>query len=384
MDKLTEDSLDYLVNFVESKETHDWNVVKKDLDSNYHIDTLRKSFSVGEYGGYSVYKFMQDRMEKDFYSDEEVIKIEKLRDKEYKERVKLQDANREKRKALRDFSRIEALQEYIEMKLDEREPKPFKGCSYKIKNGNEASCLISDLHCGNKVDNIFNYYDLEVLRERMDELSSKIISFCKRDNVDLLHAEFIGDLISGIIHGATIAEAEEDVIDQILDASDIITDFIKSLRKEIPCVKVCFAYGNHARISQGKANQANKTNYERLIPSIIRKDLRNTDIKIINNGYEDFVTYKLRDGRLIVATHGTNDNPLMANKNFSKLLEENVSEVHMGHYHDVKDVNGSLVNGSIMGSDDFAVQIRKNQIPTQVLKVYYDKFDSATYKLGLK
>lgn len=384
MEKLTQESLDYLVEFVENKDTNDWNVVKKDLNSNYHIDTIRKSFAVGEYSGYSVYKFMQDKMEKDFYSDEEVIKIEKLRDKEYKERVKLQDANREKRKVLRDFSRIEALQEYIDMKLDEREPKPFKGCPYKIKNGNEASCLISDLHCGNKVDNIFNYYDLDILRERMEELSNKIISFCKRDKVDLLHAEFIGDLISGIIHGATIAEAQEDVIDQIIDVSDIVVDFIKSLRKEIPCVKTYFAYGNHARISQGKSNQANKTNYERLVPTLVRKDLRNTDIKVMDGGYEDFVTYKLRSGKLIVATHGTNDNPAIANKNFSKLLEENVYEVHMGHYHNAKELDGSVVNGSVMGSDDYAIQTRKNQTPTQILKVYYNDFDTVTYKLGLK
>lgn len=383
MEKLKQEELDYLIEFVENEETNDWNKAKADLKSDYHCDTIRKSFGVGKFGGYSVYKFMQDKIEQGFLADEEMIRLEKLREKEFKERVKLQDANREKRKVLRDFSRIETIQEYIELKLDEREPQPFKGCSYKIKNGNEASLLVSDLHAGATVDSIFNYYDLDVLRERMDELASKTISFCKRDNVDLLHANFLGDFITGIIHGSTIAQAQEDVIDQILDASDIIVEFIKALRKEIPCIKTYFVYGNHGRTSPNKSDRAYKENFERLIASIVRKDLRKTDIKVIDGGYEDFVTYKLRDGKLIVSTHGTNDSPDMANKNFTKLLGEDVYCVQMGHLHDVREGKGTTVNGSIMGSDDYSISHRWNSKPTQVLKVYYGD-DEATYKLTVK
>lgn len=383
MEKLTQDELEYLVDFVEDESSNNWTKAKADLHSEYHQDTIRKSFGVGKYSGYSVYKFMQEKIENGFLTDEEAVRLEKLREKEYKERVKLQDANREKRKVLRDFSRIEVLQEYIEMKLDEREPKPFKGCNYKIKNGNEASCLISDLHAGATVDSIFNYYDLEVLRCRMEELSEKIIAFCKRDNVDLLHAEFLGDFITGIIHGSTIAQAQEDVIDQILDASDIIVEFIKSLRKEIPCVKTYFVYGNHGRTSPNKSDRAYKENFERLIASIVRKDLRGTDIVVIDGGYEDFITYRLRNGKLIVSTHGTNDSPDMANKNFTKLLGEDVYCVHMGHLHDVRDAKGTMVNGSIMGSDDYSISHRWHNKPTQVLKVYYKDDDIATYKFIL-
>ena len=383
MAELTQEELDYLIEFVEAESSNDWGKAKADLKSKYHQDTIRKSFGVGKYSGYSVYKFMQDKIENGFLTDAEAIRLEALREKEYVERVKLQDANREKRKVLRDFSRLESIQEYIEMKLDEREPKPFKGCSYKIKNGNESSLLVSDLHCGATVDSIFNYYDLDTLRERMEELATKTIAFCKRDNVDLLHANFLGDFITGIIHGSTIAQAQEDVIDQILDASDIIVEFIKELRKEIPCVRTYFVYGNHGRTSPNKSDRAYKENFERLIASIVRKDLRKTDIKVIDGGYEDFVTYKLRDGKLIVSTHGTNDSPDMANKNFSKLLGEDVYCVQMGHLHDVREGKGTVVNGSVMGSDDYSISHRWNSKPTQVLKVYYGD-DEATYKLTVK
>ena len=379
---MTQEELDYLIEFVESDSPKNWEKAKNDLHSEMHPDSLRKSWYVGKYSGYNVYKYMQDKLEKGFTSDEEYIRLEKLRDKEYKERVRLQDANREKRAVLREYARVEAIQEYIEKKLDEREPRPFVKCEYKIKNGNEASLLVSDLHCGATVDSIFNYFDTNVLKERMNELANKTISFCHKQDVDTLYVELLGDAVTGIIHGSTIAQAQEDIIDQIFDVSDIFVDFILMLKKEIPNIKVFSVYGNHGRTTQGKSDAANKSNYERIIPAYIRKELRKNDIKVIDGGYEDFVTYKLKDGKLIVCTHGTNDNPSTANKNFTKLLGNDVYEVHMGHLHSVKEDNGTTVNGSVIGSDDYSISRRLHSQPAQILKVYYGD-DVGTFKLTL-
>ena len=62
MEKLNQEELDYLIEFVENEETNDWNKAKSDLRSDYHCDTIRKSFGVGKFSGYSVYKFMQDKI----------------------------------------------------------------------------------------------------------------------------------------------------------------------------------------------------------------------------------------------------------------------------------------------------------------------------------
>ena len=67
----------------------------------------------------------------------------------------------------------------------------------------------------------------------------------------------------------------------------------------------------------------------------------------------------------------------------TKLLGEDVFCVQMGHFHDVKEGKGSVVNGSIMGADDYSISHRWNAKPTQVLKVYYGE-DEATYKLTVK
>ncbi len=381
MDNLTQEELDYLVNMVESENSNDWDKAKEDLKSTDHRDSIRKAFNTTKYCGYNVYKFMQNKIDKNLLTDEQYIRLENKKNEEYKERVKLQDANREKRAVLKEYSRVETLQEYIEKKLDEREPRPLVECKYKENGETEASLLVSDLHCGATIDSIFNYYDLEILRERMTELTNKTVYYCHKQNVKYLNIELLGDFLTGIIHGATIAQAQEDIIDQIFDASDIIVEFILLLKEEIPNIKVYCTYGNHGRCTQNKADSANKTNYERIIPSYIRKELRQNNIKVIDGGYEDFVTYKLRNGKLIVLTHGTNDNPETANKTFTKLLEQNVYEVHMGHYHSVKSTKGTTVNGSVMGSDDYAISHRMNDTPTQVLKIYYDNNDVADFKL---
>lgn len=381
--ELTQKEIDYLVEFVENGNSKNWEKAKKDLHSDMHRDSIRKSWYVGKYSGYNVYKYMQDKMEKEYSSDEEFVRLEKLREKEYMERVRLQDANREKRAVLREYSRVEAIKEYIELKLDERKPRQFVKCNYAIKNGNEASLLVSDLHCYTTVDSIFNTYNIDVLRERMTKLANKTIAWCHRESVEYLNVELLGDLVSGIIHGSTIAQAQEDIIDQVLDVSDILTDFILSLKSEIPHITVYSVYGNHGRTMQGKSDAANKSNYERIIPAYIRKELRNNDIQVIDSGFEDFVTYFLRDGKLIVCTHGTNDNPTTVNRTFTKLLGQDVFDIHMGHFHSPKEGDGTTINGSVIGSDDYSISKRLYNIPIQILKVYYGD-DVGTFKLALK
>ena len=64
--ELTQKEIDYLVEFVENGNSKNWEKAKKDLHSDMHRDSIRKSWYVGKYSGYSVYKYMQDKMEKEY------------------------------------------------------------------------------------------------------------------------------------------------------------------------------------------------------------------------------------------------------------------------------------------------------------------------------
>lgn len=374
-----EDELEYLIDIVESDDKKDWDKAVFDLSANMHPDSLRKSFNVGRYSGYNVAKYYQNKIESDILSDEEVLRLEKLRDEVFKEKCKLQDANREKRKYLREESRTETMLEHLKDCILELEPINFKKSDYSYGTNLEAVLMVSDLHNEAKVDNIYNYYDKEVLIERLGQLKDKTISICKKEKVDLLNIELLGDFITGVIHGSTIAQSQDDVIEQIVGVSEILANFINELYKEIPNVRVYSVFGNHGRTSKGKSDRAIKENFERLVPEFLR--LRLPNIKVIDSKYDDHLTYKLRDGRLIVNTHGTYDNLSNAMSHFLELLKTDIFEIHMAHYHNYAESNGVVVNGSIMGSDDYAISLRKNSKATQILRVYGE--DVSCYKLTL-
>jgi DNA repair exonuclease SbcCD nuclease subunit len=233
------------------------------------------------------------------------------------------------------------------------------------------------------VDSIFNQYNTDIAKERLELLANKIIDTCKRNDVNTLHIGLLGDFITGIIHGSTIAQAQEDLIDQIINVSNLLSYFCGYIAEQIPNVNVYVVYGNHERSTQGKSDRAYKENFGRLIAVILKKDLKNI-CKVIDNGYEDFVQFTLENGKTVVMTHGTNDSVESANNNFSKLLHTDVYRVYMGHLHDVKESRGTLVNGSIMGGDDYSISKRLNSKPTQLLEIYYKGTDDySTYRFVL-
>ena len=231
-----QDELNYLVKLVENSDTIDWQKAVNDLGIEINKDSLRKAFNTTKFSGYNVYRFMKDKQTENLSTDE-IDQLNKAKDELYKERVKIQDANREKRQMLRNYSRVENLMEYIDKQMNAKKPLQmnyhFESFNHSVQT-KEATALVSDLHCGATVNSVFNQYDIDVLKNRMDELSDKIINRCKEQNVNLLHIALLGDFITGVIHGSTIAQAQEDVIDQVIDASNILEGFIKKIAEYIP------------------------------------------------------------------------------------------------------------------------------------------------------
>ena len=372
-----EDKLVYLEEMIDSG-NKDWQKAVFDLDLNIHPDSLRKAFGTTNFSGYSVLKYFKNKQEENLSTDE-IERLEELRDKVYKEKCKLQDVNREKRKYLREESRTETMLEYLRECIDDLEPISFKKCDYTFGTNIEATLLVSDLHNGAKVDNIYNYYDENVLIDRLAQLKDKTIALCKKNEVDQLNIELLGDFITGIIHGSTISQANDDLVSQIVNVSEILANFINEIAKEIPNVRVYSVFGNHDRSTKSKSEGAIRENFGRLVPEFIR--LRLPHVKVIDSKCEDHLAYRLRDGRLIVNTHGHYDNLSNARNHFVNLLKQDIFEIHMAHYHEYKESDGVVVNGSIMGSDDYAISLRKNSKATQVLRIYGE--DTCCYKLEL-
>ena len=377
-----EEILEALCDKVEGVEDKTWEDMCLELGITSHPDGLRKSFNGGLYSGYSVYKYFKEK-EASGYNEDELEKLRILKEEVYKEKVKLADQKKEYRSSLREDARFENLVSVLKdevRNLDELETFETKEFN---NTGVSASLLLSDIHYGAKSDNVLNLYNTDICRERMDELFKKTVYYCSLHRVQTLYINLLGDNISGIIHCGTRVEAEEDVVSQVIHVSELISTFIAGLTKYVSEIKVIGILGNHSRVTPNKNDNINSENFERMIFEYIK--LRLPNITMILNGVEDWCSYKIGD-RLIYIEHGDKCSVSSIRQNCINLIGQVPDECYVGHYHhhEVKDEGGTVIvmNGSLMGTDSFAMSRRLNSKPSQVLRVYGD--DICTYNIALE
>lgn len=334
-------------------------------DNNYSSENLRKAF-------YVVYKLLNKIDENN--CDYDAIKdLENLRDEIYKERCRLQDIQREKRNDLRVEARFENLLEVVKDNIGfmpTYEIKDFKPIN-KNQDKKYAVLQLSDWHCGALVDNQFNYYNVDTMVDRATKVRNNALEYCKLHNVTDLVIEINGDMVNGAIHVSSRVESEEGVIQQVITVTDVLAKLINSMKPYFNSIKIVTTLGNHGRLTPNKSDSITNENFEMLIPTMLRDKLG--DVKIIDSKGLDFTKYEI-DGKTIMVSHGQNDSMTKVISDFSKMFKVVPNEIHLGHTHSYTDINDCdikvTVNGSLIGSDDYAITIRKVTTPSQNLIVY--------------
>ena len=334
-------------------------------DNNYSSENLRKAF-------YVVYKLLNKIDENN--CDYDAIKdLENLRDEIYKERCRLQDIQREKRNDLRVEARFENLLEVVKDNIGfmpTYEIKDFKPIN-KNQDKKYAVLQLSDWHCGALVDNQFNYYNVDTMVDRATKVRNNALEYCKLHNVTDLVIEINGDMVNGAIHVSSRVESEEGVIQQVITVTDVLAKLINSMKPYFNSIKIVTTLGNHGRLTPNKSDSITNENFEMLIPTMLRDKLG--DVKIIDSKGLDFTKYEI-DGKIIMVSHGQNDSMTKVISDFSKMFKVVPNEIHLGHTHSYTDINDCdikvTVNGSLIGSDDYAITIRKVTTPSQNLIVY--------------
>lgn len=373
--------LDILIDKVEGITDKNWVEVVDELGLEVHPDSLRKSFTGGRYCGYQVYKYFQEKLENG-YTEEESERLNTLRQELYKEKCRVQDQKREYNKLLREQARYEHLVDRMEKAIEAVEPLHFEGYYQPNPTGIEAVLILSDLHYGLEVDNVLNEYNTDIAKERLSTLLNKVVYYCNIHKVQKLHLGLAGDLICGAIHLQSRVAAEEDLISQVINVSELLANFINSLKGAIPEVKVWGVIGNHSRINVDKKSNLPAENFERLIFKYI--EMRLSGVTVATNGLEDWITFKVRN-QLVFMTHGDKDSLSNIKLHAVNLLGKVPDRIYFGHIHhmNIKDDNGTeiVVNGSIVSTDEYAMGLRVHTKPYQILQVF-DK-DVCTYKLEL-
>lgn len=367
MDKF-EEQIQELIDKVDGISDKTWEEIAEDLDLNMSADTIRRSFNCGIFSGYRVAKHYRSQISNGNTLDS--IELNDLKNELYKERVRLQDVNREKRNYLREQARFENLLEVLKENIvqipQEKEAKISQ--SYNDRN-NVAVALLSDIHYGLQVDNNVNMYSTTIASSRLNFWSTKVIEYCQLYHVQTLNIVLCGDLISGLIKLSARVAQEEDVAEQIMAISEILSREITKINSKISFVNIYGVVGNHSRMNASKEDNIDSENFERLIFRYI--ELR-TGLKVIDSGHSDYLEFNV-GGSSCIATHGHNDKFGNVVNDFSKVLGYIPDYIYMEHTHHLQvEENGQttvIVNGSVVGADDYAVKIRKYTKPSQVLHI---------------
>ena len=302
----------------------------------------------------------------------EEIELEKI--ELQKQQIRMRDQKRELNAIIRRQARLENLEDYFKEVTENFEGVSLPKTKSNVDDKKEAAIVISDWHIGMKFDGRFNTFNHEVAEQRIAKVKNKTLDTVRKENIDTLHIANLGDMISGGIHVSTRVQAEEDVIQQVIRASEYLKQFVKTFLDEGIQVKYYNIIGNHGRYQSNKSEVAGiEENFEKLILTILDTAFSNYD-NYNSTGCRDGIIETEISGQKIILAHGDYDKSTNAALRLPQLFSYVPNYIITGHIHHStsKDfgVTEHIVNPSLIGSDDYATGGRFGGKPGQKLILF--------------
>ena len=349
------------------------NLLNEELHHDYNESWYRKM--------YQSFMMVFDSIKDKYFDNEQLKQMEQKKQEIIKERYRLNDERTAYNRALRNDARLDARLDMLEQKITEFGKISFPDVNniHTGVNDNDLLVLLSDLHIGQTFKSFNGEYNTKIAQTRMGQYLKKIIEIGKQYNSDKCYVSLQGDLISNSIHKSIAITNQENVIQQIKFASELITAFIYELSHAFNRVIVTSVSGNHSRLD--KKDDALKD--ERLDDLVIwymdaaLKNVNNVDI-ITNNPDTTFAVMDIR-GKKYINVHGDYD---AFSKNgvasLSMMLGFFPYAITFGHLHTcaMSDEGGIKIirGGSLAGSgDDYTIEKRLTGKASQMVCVCTDK-----------
>lgn len=349
------------------------NLLNEELHHDYNESWYRKM--------YQSFMMVFDSIKDKYFDNEQLNKMEQKKQEIIKERFRLNDERTAYNRALRNDARLETRLDILEQKITDFGKINFPDSNYSDNNtaDNDLLVLLSDLHIGQTFKSFNGEYNTKIAQTRMGQYVNKIIEIGKKNNSDKCYVSLQGDLISNSIHKSIAITNQENVIQQIKFASELVTAFIYELSHHFNRVIVTSVSGNHSRLD--KKEDALKD--ERLDDLVIwymdaaLSNVKNIDI-ITNNPDTTFAVMDIR-GKKYINVHGDYD---AFSKNgvasLSMMLGYFPYAITFGHLHTcaMSDESGIKIirGGSLAGSgDDYTIEKRLTGKASQMVCVCTDK-----------
>jgi len=393
--KPDEDTIPYLLRLTEIKieekpDDLDWSDIAEYCNFNCHYDSLRKALQPKDYGAYEIYKYFKDKFEKmvcENVNDDKILnEYEQKRIELEKEKQRFIDQRASYKKLIRDDARWDELKSIISYSIDKLQPYK-REYLYDIQSwDNDLLIGLNDIHYGIIIDNYWNKYSPEIAKKRLEKYLLEIINIKKLHNSENCYICANGDLISGLIHLNIQVANRENVVEQVMGVSELISWFLSELSKDFKNVYFSVVAGNHSRLSVNKEQSLKNERLDNLIPFYIKARLQNfNNIFVIDNDVDNTMSLINIRGLNYLGVHGDMDS-LNAILKLVEMLPDKIYGIFMGHLHhnQTNFIHGYkiLMSGTLMGIDDYCIEKRIYGIPQQLVCVCNDKGVVASYDIN--
>lgn len=210
-----------------------------------------------------------------------------------------------------------------------------------------------------------------------------------RHAAEKIHVLLLGDLINGHIHVNTRVQNNENSIEQVMTAAELVSNFVATLYEVCQHIDVYSVSGNHSRVFPSKEEQVAGDELEALIPFYMKARLQNLagiDVKTEKLD-PTFGGFKARNS-LVMYAHGDKDSPANVVEHLTLMVKQPIDMVFLGHRHTngMTTVHGTKVieSGCVCGSDSYAIGLRKNDVPQQAVAVIDDSGLECLYDVKLE
>lgn len=355
----------------------DWQEIIDKYGLDIHYDTLRKATQT-IFGGAFVSEYFKSKLASQT-NDTYLAEIRAQKQEIRKEKQKLFDERTALNKILREQGRIESMFDIVKRAIEEYQPIKFDYVPTKIQDSdNDLIIHLTDVHCGVDIISKFNVFNIDILKQRLQKYLDEIIDIKNIYKSQNAYVILGGDMIQGIIHLNSRIEAKENVVTQIMEVTDLVSNFIYELSKVFQYVEVHTTAGNHSRSTANKEETTRGDNFDLLIPFACKKDLKNIqNVKFVDNELEcDIATFKVR-GHMVYATHGDKDtvkNVVYHMTQFARKAKLPLPDMcYLGHRHTnglttIDDVK-VIESGCVDGMDSYAIDKRLVGTPEQTVTV---------------
>ena len=360
--------------------------------ADYSEDNSRKAYYVVE----KMLPLISYQLELD---EAKVKRYNDLHSKEVqiqKERERQKDERRAYTNLVKSQARWEQILETLEIGLREADTSKFLDSvvKYEVEEENEAVLMLSDTHIGMTINNALNIYNKEVCIKRFNKLVEQVLKNCKKNSVKRLNIIIAGDIIEGIINTSGRVTQNENVVEQIFTASELVTETLVKLSLSIPQIRVWNTNGNHARMSKDTKESLNGESFETIIYEYVKmrieilkqRDKIGWNIKFNDNDYPDIAVVEIENcDKLVVASHGTKDRSIKNNlSRINQFLDIKADYYLMGHVHHSAHEYNCYTNGCLSGSNEYAQNQRYNNEPMQIMLIFFENSSTILCEMNLK